>query len=97
MADDEDDSIERILAELLRAALAHPDLYFKVVDTATAAKITGHAPATLVTRRSRGGGPTFVGRGKRGKGYVMYDLLRANILARRRHTADPGPDGNLKS
>ena len=81
-------ALDRIIKDLLDTARANPEIYYAVVDTAKAAEITGIAAATLVTMRSRGGGPPYVSRGRRSVGYLLIDLLLFNVRARRRNTSD---------
>lgn len=90
---DDDDSIQRLLRMLEEAAMANPDVYFSVKDEDEAERVTGIPSATLSTRRSRGGSLPFVRRGRR-VGYMLFDLLRHNILNRRWNTSDPGPREN---
>jgi hypothetical protein len=57
---------------------------------AEAAYLTALSERTLEALRLRGGGPAFIGVGKRGVRYRRGDLLAWIEQRRRRSTSDPG-------
>ena len=81
------------LADAYAAALRdNPGWLDEVVDTKEAARIVNESPATLCSKRTRGGGPVFVTMGAK-VGYTRRDLFEY-IAARRRHsTSDTGKVG----
>ena len=74
-------------AEALRE---NPGFLDELVGAVEAAGIVDESPATLATKRSRGGGPPFVKHGAK-VSYRRRSLFQYVIENERRSTSDPGP------
>jgi hypothetical protein len=73
-----------------QALRENPGWLDELVDTDTAAMTVNEAPATLATKRSRGGGPPFVKHGAK-VSYRRRALFEYVISRERASTSDPGP------
>lgn len=80
-------SLFDIAAEALKA---NPLWLDELVDQDEAARILNTSPATLATKRCRGGGVPFVKDGARAK-YRRRRLFERIIENERTSTSDPGP------
>ncbi len=73
-------------AEILRE---NPGWLDEAVNTVDAAKIVGEAPATLETKRTRGGGPEYLKHGKIVR-YTRRACFEYLAAGRRSSTSDAG-------
>ena len=77
-------------AEILAHLGSNPGWLDEAVSTKVASRIVNESPATLETKRVRGGGPVFIKHGHR-VSYTRrfcFEYLRAG---QRSSTSDPGP------
>jgi len=65
----------------------NPGWLDEVVNTQESARIVNESPATLCSKRTRGGGPVFVTMGSK-VGYIRRDLFEYIAARRRRSTSD---------
>lgn len=77
-------SLSDAYADVLRD---NPGWLDEVVDTQEAARIVNESPATLCSKRTRGGGPVFVTMGSK-VGYIRRDLFEYIAARRRRSTSE---------
>ncbi len=77
------------LPDLAEIIAVNPLFFDEGIDTKEAARILGCSPATLETKRSRGGGPPYCKRGKKVT-YTRRGCLEWQAEGRRRSTSDQG-------
>ena len=77
-------SFEEILAD-------NPGWLDEAIDTKEAGRILGESPATLETKRVRGGGPRYTKRGKKVT-YTRRSCFEYHRAGERSSTSDPGPE-----
>jgi hypothetical protein len=79
--------LKSLAAHAAKSLRGNPGWLDEVVDTEEAARIVNESPATLCSKRTRGGGPVFVKSGSL-VGYARRDLFEYIAARRRTSTSD---------